>query len=174
MQWLKRNRLYFAVFGGLLGTVALVSLLALIDSGEFSTHVWFRSLLHIPWGCALYLLFVRLNMLLEDARPRLWQWRGFYALPFGAVLGLALNQEFLLSSEGFGGDFHHAATAAAKLGIKTWIVQAKSFADIAGWCFGALAAAWFCYFCAVRLETARQHYLADRHARRRNRDRKLS
>ena len=160
LSWLKRNRLYFAVFGGLLGTVALVSLLALIDSGEFSTHVWFRSLLHIPWGCALYLLFVRLNMLLEDARPRLWQWRGFYALPFGAVLAIAVNQEF-----GFPGDFRKAPD---------WIHQAKSFADIAGWCFGALAAAWFCYFAAVRLETARQHYLADRHARRRNRDRKLS
>ena len=167
MNWLRRNKLYFYVFGGLLGTVALVSLLALIGSKDFSGHVWFRSLLHIPWGVALYLLFTRLTMLLEDARPKLLQWRGFYGLPFGAVLGLAVNQEF-----GFPGDFRHAAHTAADLGIATWIVKAKSFADIAGWVFGALAAAWFCYFCAVRLETARQHYLADRHARRRNRERR--
>ena len=157
MTWLRRNRLYFYVFGGLLGTVGAVSLLALIGSKDFSGHVLWRSAIHVPWGVALYLLFVRLTMLLEDARNRQFRWRGFYGLPFAAVLALALNQEF-----GFPGDFRNAAATAADLGIATWIVKAKSFADIAGWIFGALAAAWFCYFCSWRLDTARTAYLAHR------------
>ena len=150
MTWLKRNWRYFAIFGGLASTIGIVSLLALIDSGSFSIHVWFRSLLHIPWGFCLACLFTRLLMLLEDHREKLLAWHWFYGIPISGVIWIALMQEF-----GFPGDFRHAPD---------WIHKAKSFADCAGWALGALASGWFQYFCAVRLDTARNHYLRWRHS----------
>ena len=152
MRWLRRNLTYIAVFGGLAATIGAVSLLALIDSAAFSGHVWFRSLLHVPWGFALCILFFRLLMLVETERGKLFRWQAWYGIPIAVVFGIAIMQEF-----GFPGDFRNAVG---------WVHRAKSFADVAGWAFGALSAAWFAYFCGDRLSTARWDYIAWRRARR--------
>ena len=167
MAWLKRYWHYFAIFGGLMMVPTVVTVGWGFEHLRWH-HVFERQVLHIPWGFCLYCLAVRVAIVVEHRRKasRPFAPWGFYGLPMAFVAGLALNQEFLLSLAGKtqwhpGGDFHYWKG-------QPW-EQAKSFADIAGWLFGALAAAWFCYFCAYRLNDARVDLI-----RYRNRHHQLS
>ena len=159
MNWVAKNRLYFYVFGGLIAVVSVVSGLALSDSSDLSEHVWFRTLLHLPWGFVLYCLFTRLLQVAEahlSWSSAKWtsDYRYFYGICIGVVIAIAVNQEF-----GFPGDFRHA---------ENWQLreQLKSFGDIAGWLFGALAAAWRDYFMADDLAEIRKSRLRRKRERR--------
>ena len=147
MSWIGKNRLYFYVFGGLMAVVAVVSTIALSDTQHegLGGHVWFRTLLHLPWGFVLYALFSRLLLFGERQSSRVCDWRTWNGVLIGLIVAIAVNQEF-----GFPGDFRHADTLQLRL---------KSFADLAGWTFGALACAWRDYFMADRLHEVRGNRL---------------
>ena len=135
MNWIRRNWRYFAVFGAFALTIAVVSLVHVFEGQPAkAAHVWIRQELHLAWAYVLVQLFTRLQMVVERQRGRPIPFGAFYAIPFSLVLGIALNQEF-----GIPGDYRNGPDPI------------KSFADIAGWSFGALASTWYEYFARSRL-----------------------
>lgn len=142
----ETHKLPFVVFGSLFAIVfAVFGGWAIMSEESLVKHAYDREVMHSGWGALLYMLFSRLLLMLE--RLRNWElgWKLWYFIPLSCVLALALNQEF-----GFPGDFR------TFYGTPTmW----KSFPDIACWMIGAIATAWYTYFMAVRLHTARIDYL---------------
>ena len=160
--YISSNRLWkpIALFATLLSVIAAVT--AIVPQ-EARAHVLNRNLVvHFGWACAAYLLLRRLVLAgerLYRKRKRhygegLWRLapRVWYLLPAAILISINATNEWAFAftepfNQPWGGDWHRAVKGLIEPGpVMKW----KSVADIAGWLFGSLAAAWSCYYCGDR------------------------
>ena len=167
--YLVRHKLPTFVFGGLFFVICIVMTYAGVDGRkQLAEHIAFREfVIHLPWGAALYLLFSVLMPTWERRRnrrhvtQRRFGWFVGLLTPVAVTLACAAIQEFGFSvtelldgGSPWGGDWNRPGIDLAD--------QLKSIADLAGWAFGALAAAWYAYKMPEPLWHWRQDYLRSR------------
>ena len=175
-NWIRRHRLPIGVFGGLAAVVVASIVIAYaMDDDDLAKHIQERQLeVHFGWGVAAYLLFSRLLLVVERKAKKRGagnlSWQAWYFGPIVALLACVTFQEFWPYGFPKIGDFFREEVRDAVTGLMRpirWGERLKSVVDYAGWLFGALGAAWYTYFTATRLETARQQYLSWKLSRQR-------
>ena len=169
-DWFRRYWHFFAVFGSFPLGILIVSLYAYFHGGgEVFAHVWARNVeAHWGWGTAAYILFGRFVLLGE----RLWRkrkaswkrpdWRMdfrlWFAIPYAMLMVAVCYQEFWPWAFPKLGDFHRIVGDGP--GEITLGEKYKSFADLLGWSFGALAGAWGSWYLADRNHMAKHDGLS--------------
>ena len=159
-EYVWHHRLPFGIFGGLLAIMCIVYAIAPENARE---HIVDREVLHNGWGALLFMLLSRLILVWERVRDKAIAWYVWYFGPLVLMLAINATNEWVFSFtqilpgenfvDPFGGDWARAKRAG-DLALR-W----KSFADLAGWQFGGLVAAWWSYYMADQLSWARRHYL---------------
>ena len=166
LDWLAKHKLPVCVFGALLAVILIVR--ASVPDPILKAHIDERQFqVHFGWGVAAYLLFLRLLLTVERVmhkrtgvvQPKQFPWWVVYFAPVAVLLCFNVTNEFVFAftetftRNPFGGDWARCVRDGDM--AKRW----KSIADLAGWLFGSLGAAWFCYYMPERLWDARRDYL---------------
>ena len=165
-EYVGKHWLPFAVFGGLLAVILAVYIDA-GDDDELKRHILNREFsVHLGWGALLFMLFTRLLLVFERTADKAIPWFVWYFAPLVVTLAINATNEWGIAMTPppercadcpwLGGDW----ARAVEMGDQP--LRWKSVADLAGWQFGGLVAAWWSYYMADQLAWARRHYLDSR------------